>query len=90
MMKCLETNKVCTNLEKKCKVCKLDDCKMTLKIIEEQEKNKNQEKLKRIKEELPQECKECGMYKIIDMDKAKIYCAYRLNNSCMLKKDDTR
>lgn len=84
-MKCLETNKVCPMGNQKCKQCHLDDCKEVLNMIETQEQREERIKLKKLKEQLPEECKECTIYQIIDVNKGKIYCPYRIMERCILK-----
>ena len=81
-MECLETNKVCTNINKKCKVCMLDDCKKTFKIIELQEKKEKEENIKRIETKLPETCKRCSFLEIVD--KKIVKCFYRVKGKCIL------
>ena len=81
-MKCLLTNEVCSNSNKKCKECKLDSCNNVLKVIEMQEKNTRKEELNRIIKQLPEECKKCSMLEIVECNKVK--CFYRINGKCVL------
>ena len=69
----------------KCKQCHLDNCKEVLNMIETQEQREERIKLKKLKEQLPEECKECTIYQIIDVNKGKIYCPYRIMERCILK-----
>lgn len=85
MMKCLKTNQVCSVQNRKCKVCKLDDCKKAMKILEEHEKKIKDEKIKNIVKQLPSKCQNCNLYQIIDVEKQKIYCPYMIGNSCVIK-----
>lgn len=82
-MECLITNEVCPNSNKKCKECILDECKGALIMLEIQEKNIRKEELNRIKKQLPNECKNCNMFEVVDNNKVK--CFYRMNNKCILK-----
>lgn len=84
-MKCLETNKVCPMGNQKCKQCHLDNCKEVLNMIETQEQREERIKLKKLKEQLPEECEKCTIYQIIDVNKGKIYCPYRIMERCILK-----
>ena len=54
---------------KKCKNCKLDDCKEVLNMLEIQERNIQKEKLNRLKKRLPEQCKDCSFLEIINLDK---------------------
>ena len=86
-MYCLITNNICPNNNKKCKICKLDDCRKTFEVLEEAEKmyNKTEEEIfqKKIRREYI-ECYKCPFLKRIE--KEKVYCFYRLNNRCILDK----
>lgn len=88
MEKCLETGKICSNSNKLCKNCKLDECKETIKMIEKNARKEYIVKINKIKAQLPNQCKECNLLKIIDLDKQKVYCPYRLNNNCLLGKEE--
>ena len=81
-MRCLLINEVCSNINKKCKECKLDSCINVLNIIEIQEKNIRKEELDQIIKQLPDECKKCSMLEIVELNKVK--CFYRMNGVCML------
>lgn len=54
MEQCLIDNKVCPIQEKKCKECKLDDCKRTIEMIETQEEREEKWKRKLINVQLPE------------------------------------
>lgn len=84
-MKCLETNKICPAGNYKCKTCHLEDCKEVLNMIETQEQREERYALKELKKELPEECKDCTVYEVIDVYKKKVYCPYRINERCILK-----
>lgn len=86
MEKCLIDNKICPVQFQRCKICKLDNCKETIKILDKQQKNENNRKLKRIIEQLPEHCKNCSFLEIIDITKQIVYCPYMLKN-CILKEE---
>lgn len=54
MIQCLIDNKICPNGNKKCKVCKLDDCRRTVEMIETQEEREDKWKRKLINVQLPE------------------------------------
>ena len=83
--KCLETNIVCSNCNKQCKNCKLDECKETIKMIDRLEEKEHDFKIRKIKAQLPQMCKECGLLQILNLYNQKVYCPYMINNKCLLK-----
>lgn len=84
MERCLETNIVCSNCNKLCKNCKLDECKETMRMIDRLEEKEYNFKIKKIKTQLPQMCKECSFLKILDLDKQQAYCPYMIKNKCVL------
>lgn len=84
MEKCLETNIICSNSNKQCKNCKLDECKNTFKMIDRLENKEHDFKIEKIKAQLPKMCKECGLLQIINLDKQIVYCSYRIKNKCLL------
>lgn len=85
MEQCLIDNKVCSVQGQKCKYCKLDDCRRTVEMIEEEQKYKDNYKLKQIKNELPDECKQCSILEIIDLDNQIVRCPYLVKNKCLIK-----
>ena len=85
MERCLETNIVCSNCNKLCKDCKLDECKETIKMIDRLEEKEYDFKIKKIKAQLPQMCKNCGLLQILNLDKQLVYCPYRIKNKCLIK-----
>lgn len=93
-MKCLKDKKVCGNTIK-CKNCAFDDCRKALEVLEEMKKQKEDMKLKSIKRQLAESCKNCKMLQILDIDKQKLYCPYLVKRECLIgsyikkeKKDD--
>lgn len=94
MEKCLETNVVCSNNNKLCKVCKLDDCRNTFTVIEKAEENQYSFKVEKIKAQLNNECRDCNLLQIINLDKQIVYCPYKIKGRCVLnetkkKKEET-
>lgn len=83
MIKCID-GEVC--IKKKCKVCPLDDCKNTLKILEEAERMyylTHEEVIqKQIKRDYP-ECYECPF---MERRGDNIYCFYRSKQECLLRR----
>lgn len=93
-MKCLEDEKVCGKILK-CKDCTFDDCRKALEVLEEMKKKKEDIRLKSIKRQLADSCKNCKMLQILDIDKQKLYCPYLVKKECLIgsyvmkeKKDD--
>lgn len=82
---CLITNEVCSNQMKKCKVCKLDDCRRTIEMIETQEDREDKWKRKLIETQLPEQCKDCSFLQVIDLSKQIVYCPYMIKDRCILK-----
>ena len=84
-MICLETNKVCSEQNRKCKECKLNDCREVINMIETQEDREDRFKLKCIKAQLPEQCKNCSFLEVIDLRKQKVYCPYMIKDKCLIK-----
>lgn len=84
MEQCLIDNKVCSEQNRKCKNCKLNDCRRTEQMIEDQQKYIDKENLKKLRNKLPEECKNCSMLQIVNLTRQKVYCAYRIKNRCLL------
>lgn len=85
MVQCLIDNKICSNKNKKCKVCKFDSCEEALNMIEEEQKYKDNDKLKQIKNELPEQCQECSFLKVINLREGKAFCPYMIKDICLIK-----
>lgn len=81
-MECLERNKICT--VKKCKVCILDNCEETSRMIDYNEKRLYEKKMNLIREQLPISCRSCSFLEVIDLDKQVVRCSYMIKR-CMLK-----
>ena len=87
MEQCLIDNKICSVRNKKCKVCKLDDCKKALIMLEEEEAMRNKTREDRLKDELRKEypeCVRCSHLQVIDLSKRIVHCPYRIKK-CMLE-----
>lgn len=90
-MECIESNKICPMTNLKCKVCKLNDCKNTLKMIEEEEEmyydRQEQEFIKQMQKQYPR-CvisgKLCTHLEVLDLEKDKVRCSYMINKRCSL------
>lgn len=82
-MKCLEDGKVCMT-KKKCKNCVFDDCRKTLEVLEKVKKGKEDLRLKSIRKQLADSCKNCSMLQILDIDKQKLYCPYLVKRECLI------
>lgn len=85
MEQCLIDNKVCAEGHRKCKECKLNDCKKVLQMIEDEERYENIALVEKLKRNLPEECRECTQLKIINLKRQKVYCPYRIKDRCVLK-----
>lgn len=85
MVQCLIDNKICSNKNKKCKVCKFDSCEEALNMIEEEQKYKDNDKLKQIKNELPEQCQECSFLKVTSLREGKVFCPYMIKERCLIK-----
>lgn len=87
-MECIERGEIC-KYNFKCKVCKLDDCKNTLKMIEEEEEmyynRQEHELIKQMQRQYPS-CvvsgKLCTHLEILDLEKGKVRCPYMINKRC--------
>lgn len=90
-MECIERGEICKH-NFKCKVCKLEDCKNILKMIEEEEKmyhDKQEQKfVKQMQKQYPS-CvingKLCTILEVLDLEKDKVRCSYMINKRCTLK-----
>ena len=83
MLKCLETNKICSSSNKKCKECKLDTCKGIINMIDIQEENIRKEKIEKLNKQLPEQCRNCSFLEIIDLNRQKVKCFYLVKNKCL-------
>lgn len=85
MEQCLIDNKVCPIQGKKCKECKLDDCKRTIEMIETQKQAEERWEINNIKKSLPEQCKNCSFLSITNLREHKVYCPYMMKDRCILK-----
>lgn len=53
-------------------------------MIDRLEEKEYSLKIKKIKAQLPQECKECSLLEILDLDKQQVYCPYKIKDECLL------
>lgn len=84
-MKCMETNKVCSQYNKKCKVCALDDVRKIYSVNDYAEALMKKKAEAKFNESIPEECKKCTLLEK-DLLHKKIKCLYRTrNNRCMLE-----
>jgi len=74
-----------SNTRKKCKECKLDDCKRTIEMIETQEEREEKWKRKLINVQLSEQCQECSFLEVINLDKQIVRCPYLVKNKCLIK-----
>lgn len=84
MEQCLIDNKICSEQNKKCKNCKLDDCRRTIRMIEDEQKWIDKDNLEKLRDKLHKECKGCSFLEIVNLTKQKVHCAYRIKNRCLL------
>lgn len=85
-MECLITNEICSNCNKKCKDCKLDDCRNTLLLLEEEEKMWINTKDDIFKKKLNRQYPECSNCPYLEKrSDNKVYCFYRCKDKCILK-----
>ncbi len=85
MEQCLIDNKVCSEQNRKCKVCKLNSCQEVEQMIEDEQKWIDKSNLEKLKKELPDECKNCSFLEIVNLTRQKVHCAYRIKNRCILE-----
>lgn len=87
-MECLLTDKICPSSNKKCKSCKLEDCRQTFSILEEEEKMLFETEKSKFDKELNKEypeCLNCPFLRIEDLEKRKVRCFYKVKEKCILK-----
>lgn len=84
-MECLETGKICPTNNLKCKQCKFEDCRKVLEMIDYDNKKNKEKKIKLLKEQLDNYCKNCSFLEIINLKDQKVRCSYRIKNKCLLK-----
>ena len=85
MEECLITDEVCSNTNKKCKECKLEECGKVLNMIETQQNYEDKYKMEQLRKRLPKQCKECPHLEIIDLNNKKVKCFYNITGVCILR-----
>ena len=85
MIPCLKDNKVCSNTNKKCKKCVFDECKEVIKMNEEIQKYEDLENMRKLKKELPEQCKNCSFLEVINLREGRVYCPYMIKERCLIK-----
>lgn len=81
-MECLKTNKICSEQNKKCKICALENCRNTLLTIDKAYELEVEAKKEQIERKYP----ECGKCSFLEKREGnKIYCFYRCKDECLLK-----
>ncbi len=89
-MECLIINKICPASNRKCKVCRLEDCNKTFNILEEEEKMLFETEKSKLNKELKKEyseCLNCPFLEIRDLEKGQVKCFYRIKDRCLLEKE---
>lgn len=86
MEQCLIDNKVYSEQNRKCKVCKLNSCQEVVRMIEDEQKWIDKDNLEKLRNKLPEECKDCNFLEIINLRTQKVYCTYRINNKCLISR----
>ena len=84
MEPCLIDNKICSALNMRCKVCKLNSSKEVISMIETQEQRIRNIQEERIRKQLPARCRNCRFLQFIDVRNKKLYCPYMIND-CLIK-----
>lgn len=85
MIQCLINNKICPNGNKRCKNCVFDECKEVINMNEEEQKYEDIENMRRLKKELPEQCKSCSFLEIINLRRGKVFCPYMIKEKCLIK-----
>nr|DAS27214.1 MAG TPA: hypothetical protein [Caudoviricetes sp.] len=84
MLPCIKSKEVCSNTNKKCKECVFDECKEVINMNEEIQKYEDRENMRKLKKELPEQCKNCSFLDIINSREGKVYCPYMIKERCMI------
>ena len=77
-MECLETNKICSSYNRKCKICALDDPRRTYGMTDYEIMMKEKKTREIFEEAIPEECRKCGLLER-DFVHKKVKCLYRSN-----------
>ena len=85
MLPCIKSKEVCSNTNKKCKECVFDECKEVINMNEEEQKYEDLENIRKLKKELPEQCKNCSFLEVINLREGKVFCPYRIKERCLIK-----
>lgn len=85
MLPCIKSKEVCSNTNKKCKECVFDECKEVINMNEEEQKYEDLENMRKLKKELPEQCKNCSFLEVINLREGKVYCPYMIKERCLIK-----
>ncbi len=82
-MECLETNKICSNYNKKCKVCVFDNPRRTYDMTDYEIIMKEKKSKEIFENAIPEECKKCTLLEKDYLHKT-VRCIYRSKSKCIL------
>lgn len=85
MLPCIKSKEVCSNTNKKCKECVFDECKEVINMNEEEQKYEDLENMRKLKKDLPEQCKNCSFLEVINLREGKVYCPYMIKERCLIK-----
>lgn len=84
-MRCMENeNKICSEFNKKCKDCALDDVRKAYGLTDYWNERKAKEDKEQFEKEIPDECKKCTLLEK-DVTHKTLKCLYRSKNRCILE-----
>ena len=84
-MECLETNKICSKYNRKCKTCTLDNGRNTYSMTDYEEYLREKNAKEIFENAIPEECKRCTLLER-DFEHKRVKCLYRNDNKCILPK----
>lgn len=85
MLPCIKSKEVCSNTNKRCKECVFDECKEVINMNEEEQKYEDLENMRKLKKDLPEQCKNCSFLEVINSREGKVYCPYMIKERCLIK-----
>lgn len=85
MLPCIKSKEVCSNTNKRCKECVFDECKEVINMNEEEQKYEDLENMRKLKKDLPEQCKNCSFLEVINLRKGKVFCPYMIKERCLIK-----
>lgn len=85
MLPCIKSKEVCSNTNKRCKECVFDECKEVINMNEEEQKYEDLENMRKLKKDLPEQCKNCSFLEVINLRKGKVFCPYMIKDKCMIE-----